>query len=232
MLRFVSLLLLGVLLLGSAACKKTEPVEIDGVSFVDGLPYYHFIDADRQWFSEVPGTVWTFENGRGVQRRYTVSITQHLQIKNKIRISGILSDSYKLVSYYDEAIFALTNVDATSSDSGGRFEFYTDPTVTPNHQPVSGQSRLRAQANWFAFLGTEKCITDYYHPKNDQLSGPFEQLASRGTSYSEVARFSVFPRGQSAPPSAPTSLFALYYDHQHGLIRLVDWAGDVWNRVP
>lgn len=223
-------LLMGFALLSSSACKKTAP-EIEGLSYVNGLPYYHFTKSDRQWFQAKTGDVWTFENGQGAQRRYRVYFRQYLQVENKIRVSGFISDTYKLVGYLDEAEISLANVDTASSDSGGRFQFYTDPAVATNDQPVSGLSWLRASATWVTFGGTNRAIIDYYHPVGNQLKGPYYPITTPGSAYAEVVLFSTYPRGQYAPPASPTSLDALYYDHQAGLVRMVSLAGEVWDRV-
>lgn len=233
MQRYVGYLFAGFVLLGGSACEKEAALETDGLSYVNGVPYYHFTDSDRLWLQHKPGDEWSFKNSAGIQRVYRLSIRQQLQSPYKTSApSGILSTKYTLVSYHDELELSVFNTNAADSASGGRFYFYRDATVTGHNQAGSGPSRFYTDGEWFSFLGTGKSQSDDYQPNDAQLAGAFTQLLVQGKAYSEVVLFSAQPRSSFYPAPTSASVNRIFYDRQAGIVRLVTVGGEVWDRTP
>lgn len=238
MLRALLPVLLGTLLLGSTSCKK-EVSEDEGISLVNGLPYYHFTNQDQLWLRAKTGDSWLFENGRGIRCAYAIRVTQYPQHPYKIPDhSGILVTKYKVVSYYDETVLSVVGTDSSGTGGGGEFHFYRDATFRPYNQAGSGPSQLYVEGDWHKFIGNTPDQSDYAScdgmrfPTGQEVNGPFVQLQVRGKQYADVIRFGATPRPRTCPRPNAASLAELYYDRQAGLVRMVSLGGEVWDRVP
>jgi hypothetical protein len=239
MTRPLLFLLLGMVLLSGNSCKKDGPEEAEGLSYVDGLPYYHFTDQDQLWLRTKQGDKWTFENGQGVQHLYTANVTQYLQHGYRTFAPyALLGTKYTLVSYYDEAVLNVFSPDSSNTGNGGEFHFYRDATSRPYNEVGTGPSRLYVEGDWNKFIGNTDDLSDYANcdgmkfPTGNELNGPFMQLNVRGKQYSDVIQFRARQRPQTCKRPNAASLTELYYDRQAGLVRMVSLAGEVWDRVP
>ena len=231
------LLLLAVMLtLGISSCKK-EDLDRDGLSHVNGVPYYHFTDADRPWLQAKQGDEWRFENARGYQRVYQVTqIVQQTRAPRKTP-SGLLTAGV-LQDYYDRITVQIGRTD--SLRQSGELNFYRDAALT---NPNSGgtdpaTSQLYADGNWYEFVGDidrnkRPCgYGDLAFLSGGALSSPFKELTVRGRQYKEVVACIGNTRALGCFPLPRYYLQELYYDRQAGLVRMVSRAGEVWDRVP
>ena len=233
----IRLLLASLVLLGSSACKKTDP-EAEGLSFVNGVPYYHFTDDDQRWLKTKSGDEWKMVNASGYQRVYRAGIIQTLQGENESTSSGIPGHT-KLLNYYDQVTLGISRTD--SSRGGGSLRFYRDAAMLTNLNSGGSDrntSRFYAEGEWYEFVGNTDLISDYYScrglkfPNGAALNGPFQQLTVRGRQYNDVVAFIGTSRGSTCGPMPSFYMQELYYDRQAGLVRLVSLAGEVWDRVP
>lgn len=236
-LRFILPLLFGLALLGSTSCKKDDP-EKEGLSYVNGVPYYHFTEADRPWLQAKEGEVWKLVNGRGYQREYRVQVIQRIRAPYNSTSSGI-PGTIKLLSYYDQITIRIGRTDSARTYLDLRF--YRDAAMLTNL--ISGgvdpnTSRFYAEGEDHEFVGNTDLVSDYYScrglkfPSRAALYGPFPVLTVRGRTYPDVVAFIGAPRGPNCAPAPPYFMQELYYDRQAGLIRMVSIAGEVWDRVP
>lgn len=231
------IMLASLILFSTSACKKTDP-EAEGLSFVDGVPYYHFTDNDRPWLQSRQGDEWRLVNASGYQRVYRAGIIQTLRGENKSTSSGIPGHT-KLLNYYDQVTVGISRID--SSRGGGSLRFYRDAAMLTNLNSGGldrNTSRFYAEGEWYEFVGNTDIISDYYNcrglkfPSGAALNGPFQQLTVRGRQYSEVVAFIGTSRGPTCGPVSSSYMQELYYDRQAGLVRMVSLAGEVWDRVP
>ena len=88
-IRFV---LLSLVLLGNAACKKEEDEDL-GLSRVNGVYYYHFTAADRLWLQTEPGDKWKLENTHGYRCVYRANVLSFLKAEYRSSSMGISSSS-------------------------------------------------------------------------------------------------------------------------------------------
>jgi len=237
MLRTLRYMLIGLALLGSAACKKDE-LEDYGLSNVDGVPYYHFTDEDRPWLQVRQGDEWRMVNQQGYQRVYRAWVIE--DIKGAIRSSsGGIPSSSKLLNYYDRVTVRLNRTDSTKG--GADLRFYRAAAMLTNLNSggyATNRSRFYAEGEWYDFVGNTDLISDYYScrglkfPIDTQLNGPFQQLTVRGRQYGEVVGFTASDRGPTCAPTSSSFMRELYYDRQAGLVRMVSIAGEVWDRIP
>ncbi|MDO7853362.1 hypothetical protein [Hymenobacter convexus] len=239
MRRSLPALLLGTLLLGGTSCRKDGPEAEEGLSYVNGLPYYHFTSQDQPWLQAKTGDSWTFENGRGVRHTYAIQVGQYPQrAYETFAPYGLLGTKYTVVSYYDETVLSAFSPDTSGTGSGGNFHFYRDATVRPYNEVGTGPSRLYAEGYWGKFVGNTDLHSDYYScrgvkfPSGTALNGPFQQLTVRGRTYTDVVAFIGTSRGPNCQPVSSAYLQEMYYDRQAGLVRLVSLGGEVWDRVP
>lgn len=231
------LMLASLVLLSSSACKKTDP-EAEGLSFVDGVPYYHFTDNDRPWLQSRQGDEWRLVNANGYQRVYRAGIIQTLQGENKSTSSGIPGHT-KLLNYYDQVTVGISRID--SSRGGGSLRFYRDAAMLTNLNSGGfdrNTSRFYAEGEWYEFVGNTDLISDYYScrglkfPSGAALNGSFQQLTVRGRQYNDVVAFIGTSRGPTCTPVPSSYMQELYYDRRAGLVRMVSLTGEVWDRVP
>lgn len=236
-LRFILPLLFGLALLGSTSCKKDDP-EKEGLSYVDGVPYYHFTDADRLWLRTKPNDEWKLENSQGYQRVYRVSVIAHDIQKGEYRAPGFISPS-KPERYIDRIYLRLNRTDSTRLFS--ELRFCRNPALLTGfrfdgYDP--NRSEFTVEGEWPEFVGNTGFNTDFYNcrglkfPRGATLNGPFQQLTVRGRTYPDVVAFIGTPRGPNCAPVPAYFMKELYYDRQAGLIRMVSLAGEIWDRVP
>ena len=230
-------LLMGLALLGSSACKKTDP-EIDGLSFVDGVPYYHFTDNDRFWLGTNTGDEWKMENAQGYQRVYRASVIIHDIKKARYASPGFINPS-KPLAYEDIIYVRLARTDSIVGFSELRFyRGAAKLTGSPAGSFDPDKSEFYAQGEWDDFVGnSDPHVSSYYcrglsMPRGAALNGPFQQLTVRGRAYNEVMAFIGNIRDPSCRPVSSSFMQALYYDRQVGMVRMVSLAGEVWDRVP
>jgi hypothetical protein len=113
--------LLSSALLSSSACKKTDP-EIEGLSFVDDVPYYYFTNNDRLWLRIKSGDEWKMENTRGYQRVYRASVIIHDIQKALYNNSvGTYIIPAKPEAYQDVMYIRLARTDSVAGFSELRF---------------------------------------------------------------------------------------------------------------
>lgn len=240
-LSVVRLLLASLVLLGSSACKKTDP-EAEGLSFVDGVPYYHFTDSDRAWLQSRQGDEWRLVNASGQQRIYQVSVIEDLK-RGDYSYSGGIPGSSKLLRYYDHTTARANRIDTLTAGVRGYFDlsFYRDAAMLTNLRSGGSNdntSRFYASGDFYEFVGNTDLISDYYScrglkfPSGAALNGPFQQLTVRGRQYNDVVAFIGTSRGPTCGPIPASYMQELYYDRQAGLVRMVSLAGEVWDRVP
>lgn len=236
----LSYLLTGLVLLGGNACQK-ENEDSEGLSFSDGVPYYHFTDSDQPWLSARQGDEWKFENSRGYQRVYRINqIIQSIKHENKeVQPPGLNLSAPKLLNYYDQTTVRVSRID--SLRGAGEFRFYRDAALISNL--ASGgvdktKSRFYAEGEWREFAGNTDLISDYFEcrglkfPTRSALNSPFAQLTVRGRQYTEVISFIGTPRGPDCGPLPRFYMQELYYDRRAGIVRMVSTAGEVWDRIP
>ncbi|WP_375418576.1 hypothetical protein [uncultured Hymenobacter sp.] len=233
-------LLTSLLLLGSTACEK-EDEEREGLSFVKGIPYYHFTDGDQPWLSARQGDEWKFVNKQGYQRVYQVrQIILDVQAENKeVQPPGLNLSKPELYNYYDQTTVRLTRTD--SLRGGGELRFYRGAALRTNLNSGGvdkNTSRFYAKGDWYEFVGNTDIISDYYScrglkfPSGAALEGSFTQLTVSGRQYSEVVTFIGTDRGPDCAPVSGSYMQELYYDRRAGMVRMVSKAGEVWDRVP
>lgn len=237
---FPSVLVLGLVLLGSASCKKNDP-EKEGLSY-DGVPYYHYTDKDRLWLQAKNDSEWRFDNGLGKQRIYRVSVSQYLK-RGDYDYSGGIPGSSKLVGYYDHTTVRVNRIDTLKAGIRGGLDlrFYRDAALLATLS-VDGYdnntSRFYAVGEYYEFVGNTDTRTDYYScrgmkfPTGASLNGPFQQLAVRGRTYTDVVAFVSTARESTCATPSSSFMQEVYYDRQAGLVRMVSLAGEVWDRVP
>ena len=237
-----SLLLLSaaLLALGIGSCKKEDP-EKEGLSYVNGVPYYHFTDADQRWLQVKEGDLWKLENARGYQRVYRVTQAgQAIQQENlHFGPPGIPQPPPELVNYYDAASVAFSRTDS-SGYGYAELRFYRDAAMRTN-QSSGGYdkniSQFYAEGTDYEFVGNTDLLSSYFRcrglkfPSGGALNGPFQQLVVRGRAYNEVVAFIGTARGATCRPVSSSYMQELYYDRQAGLVRMVSLAGEVWDRV-
>ncbi|WP_201978396.1 hypothetical protein [Hymenobacter rubidus] len=228
---------IGCVLLGSSACTKDE-LEDNGLSNVDGVPYYHFTDKDRLWLQVHQGDEWRMVNQQGYQRVYRAGIIEDIKGASH-SYSGGIPGSSKLLNYYDQVTVRLSRTD--SAKGGADLRFYRAAAMLTNLSSggyATNVSRFYAEGEWYDFAGNTDLISDYYScrglkfPSNTQLNGPFQQLTVRGRQYGEVVAFIASDRGPTCAPVSASFMRELYYDRQAGLVRMVSLAGEVWERMP
>lgn len=230
-------LLMGLVLF-SSACKKSDP-DKEGLSYVDGVPYYHFTDGDQPWLQARQGDEWKLVNASGYQRLYRVQqLIQSQQAAYKSTSMGIPSNA-KLISYYDGLTVRIGRID--SARAYGELRFYRDAAMLTNLNSGGfdkNTSRFYPEGEWSEFVGNTDLISDYYScrglkfPRGAALNGSFQQLTVRGRQYTEVVAFIGTSRGSGCAQVPPSYMKELYYDRQAGLVRMVSVAGEVWDRVP
>jgi len=243
MKRIHSLLLLPAtfVALSLASCKKDD-LDRDGLSLIDGLPYYHYTDDDRLWLQAKQGDEWRLENGRGQQRVYRIDVIEHIR-KGDYSYSGGIPGSSQLLAYYDYTTVRANRVDTLGTGIRGYFDlrFYRDAAMLTNLSSGGFNkqlSRFYAEGEWYEFVGNTDLISDYYScrglkfPIGAALNGPFQQLTVRGRQYHDVITFIGASRGPTCAPVASDYMQELYYSRQAGLVRMVSVAGEVWDRVP
>ena len=236
--RFAPATLIAFGLLGPTSCKKESP-EVEGLSYVNGVPYYRFTDSDQLWLQTQQGANWKFQNSRGIQRTYSVTLSQRLQAENKqVQSPGPNFAAPKLFNYYDSAVLGVSSSDTANTGVGGQFRFYRDAAYPIRNAAGSGPSQFYAAGEWFKFIGNTDEQSDYYacpglkFPGGSQLNGPFLFLTVRGKQYSEVLLFAATTRKQNCSVPTGSSIKDLYYDRQAGVVRMVSLSGEVWDRVP
>ena len=241
LLRTVALLLTGLVLPGLSACKK-EANEQVGLSLIGGLPYYHFTDNDRLWLQARHDEIWRVENGRGQQRAYRISVSEHLKRGDYSYSTGIPGSS-QLLGYYDHSTVRANRIDTLSAGVRGYFDlrFYRDAAMRTNLSSGGYDkyaSQFYANGEFYEFVGNTDLVSDYYScrglkfPRGASLNGPFQQLTVRGRQYNDVVVFTGTSRGPNCTPVSSSYMQALYYDRRAGLVRMVSLAGEVWERVP
>ncbi|GAB3650780.1 hypothetical protein GCM10027594_26010 [Hymenobacter agri] len=225
-------------LLSLAACEKAEPDEL-GLTYVNGVPYYHFTPNDRLWLQAKEGDQWTFENLRGYRRVYRINrVIETLKYEHRKTSMGIPSSS-TLLFYNDFITVRFSRIDSVGR-SGAELRFARDAAMLTNLN--SGgfdekRSQFYVEGEDYEFVGNTDLISDYYScrglkfPRGAALNGPFEQLTVHGHTYYEVVAFKGTARGADCPPVPATFMQELYYDRQAGLVRMVSLAGEVWERV-
>jgi hypothetical protein len=238
MRRSLLLVLLGALLFGSTSCKKET--EKEGLSYVNGVPDYHFTDTDRLWLQARQGDVWKLENNRGYQRAYQVyQIIEHLQEDSRSSSYGIPGSS-TLINYYDQVTLRFSRADSANR-GGAELRFYRDAAMLANLSSGgydTQTSQFYVEGEDYEFVGNTDLISDYFScrgmkfPRGAALNGPFQQLTVRGRTYTDVVALLGTPRGNSCAPVRPAFIQELYYDRQAGLVRMVSLGGEVWDRVP
>ena len=236
--RYAPTLIVAFGLLGLASCKK-ESLNEEGLSYVNGVPYYRFTDADRLWLQTQQGAEWKLENVRGTQHIYSVTVRQRLQAENReVQSPGPNFASPKLFNYYDSAVLGVNSSDTANTGVGGQFRFCRDAAYPIRNAAGSGPSQFYAAGEWFKFIGNTDEQSDYYacpglkFPGGSQLNGPFLFLTVRGKQYSEVLLFAATTRKQNCSVPTGSSIKDLYYDRRAGLVRMVSLSGEVWDRVP
>jgi hypothetical protein len=238
MLRCLSFLLLGAALFGSTACQKEGLAEKEGLSYADGVPYYHFTDADQAWLQTRNNDEWRMENRRGYQRIYQAKVIVVNMGALKSTSSGI-PGSAELQRYYDQVTLRLNRTDSLLGAADIRFTRDHARRGRLNSEGYDeGSSQLYAEGEWYDFVGNTDLISDYFScrglkfPSGTALNGPFQQLTVRGRTYTEVVAFLGTARGNTCAPVRPSFIQELYYDRRAGLVRLVSVGGEVWERVP
>lgn len=244
--RFSLALVVAVGLHGLAACKKESP-EVEGLTYVKGLPYYRFTDADRLWLRAKQGDERKFENILGYRRVYRVSaVLERVRAEQKeFTGPGLLSNSAVLVNYYDQTTVRMSRIDSILPSGfvlgGGDLRFYRAAALLSNLSSGGrnkNASRFYAKGEWSEFVGNTDLISDYYYcrglkfPNGSALNGPFTSLTVRGRQYTEVVAFIGTSRGSTCAPVSQSYMQELYYDRQAGILRMVSVAGEVWDRVP
>ncbi|MBC8083554.1 MAG: hypothetical protein H7Z21_10115 [Hymenobacter sp.] len=227
LLRTLFQLSAGLLLLGTASCKKEE--EFEGLSSVNGVLYYHFTDNDRLWLQAKQGDEWIFENGRGVRHTYRLYVNQEIKAENvEFTGPGLLSNSAVLVNYYDAAVLRPFRTDTSGAGSGGEFRFCRGAALRSNLYYGGfdkNTSHFYAKGEWHKFVGNTDLISDYYNcrglkfPNGPALNGPFASLTVRGQQYTEVVAFIGTSRGPTCAPVSQSYMQELYYDRQAGIVR-------------
>lgn len=232
-------MLLSLGLLNSSACEKTD-AEREGLSFVDGVPYYHFTNEDRRWLGIKSGDEWKMENARGYQRVYRASvIANDLQKARYNNPPGSYITPAKPMAYQDIMYFRLARTDSIGGFS--ELRFYRDAarrTGYPTGSFDPDKSEFYAQGEGIDFIGNSDPHASVYYcrglnmPRGAALNGPFQPLTVRGRTYNEVVAFIGNSRDAGCGTVSSSYMQELYYDRQTGLVRLVSRAGEVWNRVP
>lgn len=233
------LILASLVLFSSSACKKTDP-EAEGLSFVDGVPYYHFTDNDRRWLGTKSGDEWKMENARGYQRVYRASvIVDDIQKARYHNPPGSIVTSSKPMEYQDIKYVRLARTDSLAGFS--ELRFYREAARRTNY-PAGGfdpdKSEFYAQGEWVDFVGNSDPYVGVYYcrglnmPSGAALNGSFQQLTVRGQQYNDVVAFIGTSRGPTCTPVPSSYMQELYYDRRAGLVRMVSLAGEVWDRVP
>lgn len=230
---------LALLALGTSACQKDSPGP-EGLSYENGVPYYHFTDTDRLWLQAKQGDEWKLENAQGYQRIYRVyQFIQDLKYENRTTSMGIPSSS-TLLSYNDFVTVRFGRIDSVGR-GGAELRFARDAAMLTNLNSGGHDkkvSQFYAAGESYEFVGNTDLISDYYgcrglkFPRGSNLNGPFQQLTVRGRQYSEVVSFIATSRGTRCAPVSSSYMREMYYDRQAGLVRMVSQAGEVWDRVP
>ena len=242
--RFAPAILIAFGLLGPTSCKKESP-EVEGLSYVNGVPYYHFTTTDQLWLQARQGDEWKFENTQGYRRAYRLTVTQELRAEHLSRPPvGSIIGSAKLLNYFDTAFLRVSRTDSNRTainDGAGMLRFSRDAALLTNLNSGGkdpNTSWFYVKGEWYDFVGNTDLISDYYtcrglkFPQAAALSGPFASLTVRGWLYTEVVAFVGTPRGADCAPLPPSYMQELYYDRQAGLVRMVSLSGEVWDRVP
>jgi len=223
-----------------ASCKKDDP-DRDGLSHVNGVPYYHFTDADRTWLQVKQGDEWRFENARGCRRVYRVGgIVENIKAENKeVQPPGPNFSPPKLYNYYDQRSVGINRTDSALTGITLRFARGAAMLTNLNSGGFDANtSQFYAEGEDYEFVGNTDLISDYFNcrglkfPRGAALNGPFQALTVRGRPYAEVVTFLGSARGSTCAPVPSSYMQELYYDRQAGLVRMVSVAGEVWDRVP